>query len=321
MSKTTKRACDWVDSLPEDEFAALERAVEARRCRAKIGFATFDEAAAAYRPQPPCPRCGSPASKDGKTPAGRQRFRCRSCGEGFTSLTGTVFEHGKKDFATWVRFVELMTWNVPIDAAAELCGVTHQTAFEWRHRVFATVSGYQDSIVLRNRVWIDEVYVNDTDLSKGYGQARKRGLSKQKLCIAIAIDTSKNPVAVVCGHGKPSTKRIKDALGAHLAEGSTVVHDKERAHNGVIADRKSSSEAYKADATDPAYLDAMEMVNNLSSWLKRYLWRFTGMDPANLQSYLDWFVYLFRVHQAEEKWPKTARVVRHLMMTDATYRT
>lgn len=69
------------------------------------------------------------------------------------------------------------------------------------------------------------------------------------------------------------------------------------------------------------YLEAMEMANSLSSWLKRYLWRFTGMDPENLQSYLDWFVYLFRVHQAEDRWPKTARVVRHLLMSDATYRT
>lgn len=240
---------------------------------------------------------------------------------GLTSLTGTIFEHGKKDLATWVRFVELMTWNVPVEAAAELCGVTHQTAFEWRHRVFATASGYQDRIVLKGRVWIDEVYVNDTDLSKGYGQARKRGLSKQKLCVAIVIDTSKNPVAVVCGHGKPSTKRIKETLGSHLAEGSTVVHDKERAHSGVIADRKCSSEAYKADVTVPAYLDAMEMVNNLSSWLKRYLWRFTGMDPVNLQSYLDWFVYLVRMDQAKGRLRKTVRVVRHLTMTDAHYRT
>ena len=82
------------------------------------------------------------------------------------------------------------------------------------------------------------------------------------------------------GHGKPSTKRIKAALGAHLAEGSIVVHDEERAHNGVISERGCGSEAYKADVTDPAYLDAMEMVNNLSSWLKRYLWRFAGMGPV-----------------------------------------
>lgn len=311
-----------VDAMTGADFALLEQAVAARSCRERVGYGTFDEAAEAFRPRPACPRCGSSrTARDGRTPAGHRKLRCAACGARFGIMSGTIFENCKKDFATWVRFVELMTWNVPIEAAAELCNVTHQTAFEWRHRVFATVSGYQERIVLRGRVWIDEVYVNDTDLSKGYGQARKRGLSKQKVCIAIAIDASKNPVAVVCGHGKPSTKRIKAALGSHLAEGSTVAHDKERAHNGVIADRKCSSEAYKADVTDPVYLEEMAMVNNLSSWLKRYLWRFTGMDPANLQSYLDWFVYLFRVRQAEEKWPKTARVVRHLMMADATYRT
>lgn len=311
-----------VDDMPGEEFALLERAVAARACRERIGVGTLDEAAEAFRPRPGCPRCGRPgAARDGRTPAGHRRFRCRGCGARFGALSGTVLENCKKDLPTWARFVELMTWNVPIEAAAELCGITHQTAFEWRHRVFATVDGYQDGIVLGGRVWIDEVYVNDTDLSHGYGQARKRGLSKQKLCIAIGIDAAKDPVAIVCGHGKPSTGRIRRALGAHLAEGCTVVHDKERAHNGVIADRGCLSEAYKADCRDAAYLEAMEMVNNLSSWLKRYLWRFTGMDPKNLQSYLNWFVYLFRVHQAEDRWPKTARVVRHLLMADATYRT
>lgn len=308
--------------MTDADFALLRQAVEARACRDRIGYGTFDEAAEAFRPRPACPRCGSGrVARDGRTPAGHRRFRCPDCRARFGALSGTIFENCKKDFATWVRFVEPMTRNVPVEAAAELCGVTHQTAFEWRRRVFATVRGYQDRIVLGGRVWIDEVYVNDTDLSKGCGQARKRGLSKEKLCIAIAIDASKTPVAFVCGHGKPSTKRIRAALGSHLAEGSTVVHDKERAHNGVIADKGCASEAYKADAGDPAYLEAMEMVNNLSSWLKRYLWRFTGMDPANLQSYLDWFVYLFRVRQAQDRWPKTARVVRHLIMADATYRT
>ena len=311
-----------VDAMPGDDFALLEQAVAARSCRDRIGNGTFDEAAEAFRPRPGCPRCGSrSAVGDGRTPAGHRRLRCAECGARFSTMSGTTVENCKKDFSTWVRFVEPMTWNVPVEAAAEACGVTHKTAFEWRHRVFATVDGYQDRIVLRGRIWIDEVYVNDTDLSKGPGQARRRGLSKQKLCIAIAIDASKNPVAVACGHGKPSTRRVKAALGAHLAEGSTVIHDKERAHNGVIAERGCTSEAYKADCTDPAYLEAMGMVNNLSSWLKRYLWRSTGMNPANLQSYLNWFVYLFRVHQAEDRWPKTARIIRHLLMTDATYRT
>lgn len=79
-------------------------------------------------------------------------------------------------------------------------------------------------------------------------------------------------------------------------------------------------EPHKADVRDPVYLEAMALVNNLCSWLKRYLWRFTGMDPDNLQSYLNVYVYLFRVKRDDERWPKIARVVRHLFATDARFR-
>lgn len=149
MGATHNPYAERVDEMPGDKFMLLERAVAARLCREHVGFGTFDEAAAAFRPRPGCPRCKSrDVVGDGRTPAGRRRFRCRACGARFSAPSGTVFEGCKKDLPTWARFVELMTWNVPLDAACELCGITHQTAFEWRHRVFATVRGYQDRIVL-----------------------------------------------------------------------------------------------------------------------------------------------------------------------------
>lgn len=64
----------------------------------------------------------------------------------------------------------------------------------------------------------------------------------------------------------------------------------------------------------------MELVNNLRSRLKRCLWRFTGMDPENLQTYLNLYVYFSRVKRADERWPKIARVVRHLLMAEARFR-
>lgn len=308
----------FVSELPEDRFAMLREAVAERRCRGEIGVGTLAEAAALHRPDPSCPKCGSPAPhRDGMSPSGLQRYRCRRCGARFNSLTGTVLEGCKKSLPTWVEFVRLMRFNVPLDAASEICRISHQTAWEWRHRVFAAVDGCQDATVLRGRVWIDETYVGDADLS---GQPRKRGLSKQKICIAVAIDERKAPFAAVCGHGKPSSKRLKDALLGHIAEGSHVVHDKEKAHNSLIKASKCTDEAHKADAGDPVYLECMQLVNSLCSWIKRYLWRFAGMDPANLQSYLNWYVYLFRVRQGREKWPETERVVRHLLMADARFR-
>jgi transposase-like protein len=40
----------------------------------------------------PCPRCQSNAvTKDGTTPLGGQRFRCRSCGRRFTRRSSSAF--------------------------------------------------------------------------------------------------------------------------------------------------------------------------------------------------------------------------------------
>lgn len=322
MTSGTNPFAGEVGGLCAEDFLLLERAVAERRCRESLGFGTLEELAVAFRPDPPCPACGARgAARDGRTAAGHARYRCRSCGRRYSSLSGTVFESSKSDLATWALFVELMTWNVPLDCIAEVCGISHETAFEWRHRVFAAVSGYQDRIVLSGRVWLDETYISDTDLSHGYGEARRRGLSGQKLCIAVAIDARKDPVAKVCGHGKPSSKRMRGAMSAHIAPGSTLVHDMEKSHGALVRELGLVSEAYRADCTDPVYLECMSLVNNLCSWLKRYLWRFTGMAPENLQLYLDWYVYLFRVNQARDRWPKVERVLRHLAMADARYRT
>lgn len=310
-----------VSSLDDGDFDALCNAVAARKCRSLIGVGTLDEAAELWRPHPACPFCGFPdCARDGKTPAGRQRWRCPACGKPFSALTGTVLEYGKKPLPTWERFTTCMCYNAPLDLIAEICEVTHKTAFEWRHRVFATVDGYQDRLVLGGRVWIDELYLTDSDIVRGTDFVQKRGLSKNKICIAVAIDAFKNAVVVICGHGKPSSKRIKDALLSHIAPGSVVVHDKEKSHKALVKAAKCTDESYRADTEDPAYLEAMELVNNLCSWLRRYLFRFPGMKKENLQSYLNWFVYLFRVKRDEEKWPKTERVLRHLLITDSRYR-
>lgn len=215
-----------VASLDAEGLALLSAALDERACREELGFGTFAEAAELFRPEPACPRCGSSPWRDGREPSGLRRWRCRSCGARFASLTGTVFEGSRAGLPTWARFIRPMGHNVPLDCAAELCGVSHQTAFEWRRRVLATVSGYQGRIVLRDRAWIDETYVNDTDPSKGYGQARKRGPSRQRLCILVAIDVRKSPTAAVCGHGKPSSARVRSALAGHLSPGCVVVHDR-----------------------------------------------------------------------------------------------
>ena len=78
-----------------------------------------------------------------------------------------------------VDFISLMRFGMPLEGRAANCGVPRPAAFERRRCAFEAVDGHQGSIVLRDRAWIDETCINDTDLSHGYGEARKRGLSKQ----------------------------------------------------------------------------------------------------------------------------------------------
>ena len=273
------------------------------------------------RPPPPCPRCGaSLAWRDGFGPSGVRRRRCPACGARFTPLAGTVLGGCRKPPAAWVPFIRLALFTVPLDACTEACCIGRRTAWERRHRLSAAVGGCQDRIVLRGRVWADGTCVGDTDLFKGCGQARRRGLSKQKLCMAVGIDARKEPVAVACGHGRPSAARIRAALGGRVAEGATPVHARERAHDVLVRESGLADESCKADARDPEHLEAMELANSPCSWLRRYLWRFAGMDPESLQSYLNPYVCFFRVERDDERQPKIARAVRHLLMAEARFR-
>lgn len=106
------------------------------------------------------------------------------------------------------------------------------------------LTGYQDRFVLCDTVWVDKIHFIDTDLSRAYRQACKQGLSRQKLCICVAIDIHKNPVAVVCGHGKPSSARVRKVMGGRIAPGSLLTHDLERAHGALVRDGGLESEAY-----------------------------------------------------------------------------
>lgn len=98
-------------------------------------------------------------------------------------------------------------------------------------------------------------------------------------------------------------------MGDRIAPGSPLIHGLERAHGVPVRDGGLESGAHRAYENDPVYLERMEMANDLCSWLKHYLWRFTGMSPRNLQVYLNWYVYFFRVNQARDIWDPTERVL------------
>lgn len=213
-----------------------------------------------------------------------------------------------------------MSFNVPLDLMCEVLDIASNTAELWRKKIFSTVDNYQEHLKLHGTIWIDETYIQDyTVLESNFDGNKPRGLSRTQICIVVAIDSYKNMVAIICGHGKPSSKRIYEALKDHIKECSTVIHDGDNSHNYIIEKLNLNSIVYKANAKDENYLKNMALINNMCSWLKRYIWRFIGMEVDNLQSYLNWFIYLQRCKRDDETWPKTTRILRHLLLERTKY--
>lgn len=311
---------DYVDSLSDEDFVSLQESINRRIDKEKYGVTDFENLALKYGRKPICPKCGSKAfTNNGLTSAGHRRFLCSNCGCEYTLLSNSIFNSAKISLHLLDTYIQLMSYNVPLELLSEIVGISSNTSDLWRKKIFTTVNNYQDNLLLSGNVWIDETYVEDYKVLATKDGKHLRGLSKSKICICAAIDQTQNMVAIISGHGKPSSRRIINALKSHIKEGSTIIHDGDHSHYKLIEQLRAKEEFYKAGAKSKDYYEHMELINNMCSWLKRYIWRFTSMKVENLQSYLNWFVYLQKVKKQQDKWGKSSRIMRHLLLNESKY--
>lgn len=311
---------DFLFSLSDEDFNDLIHSIDKRMDKEKYGVTIFIEAAEKFGRKVICPSCNSDRCvKDGNSNTDHQRYLCKDCRKRFTLLSDSIFNSAKMPFHKLMGYIQLMSFNVPLELCCEILHISSNTADLWRKKIFKTVDNYQNHLKLYERIWIDETYIEDYEILIEKHGLHPRGLSKTKICIVVGIDIYKNMVAIISGHGKPSSKRIYEALHIHIQEGSTIIHDGDRSHDYLIEKLKCKEEFYKANSRDSNYLRNMALINNMCGWLKRYIWRFIGMDINNLQSYLNWFIYLQRCKRDNEKWPKSERILRHLVLTHTRF--
>lgn len=309
---------DFVETLSADDLLKLEKEIRYRKFRIKLGGDNFFKVASEYDRKPICPKCKSDKYiKFGLNNKGEQRYQCKRCKIIYTLMSSSIFNSIKKDLPTFYNFIVLLTYNVPLDMSNEILCISRPTALLWRHKIFETVNDYQETTKLRGRVWIDEIFVDDPALLLLNGPIM--GLSRNKICVAVGIDVYKNVVAKIVGHGKPSKEEIYDAFKDIIIEGSTLVHDADKAHDKLINELNLKEDLNKSYLHDKQTVENMLLINSLCSWIKRFIYRYVGMKVKNLQRYLNWFTYLFRVKQANERWPKNERILRHLLLDNSKF--
>ena len=138
---------DYVFSLSKDDFELLKDSITKRNNMEKYRASSIEELALLKERPILCPACGSSdCIKDGHTANGTERYLCKECGHTFILVSKSIFNSMKIDFDILARYVQLMSFNLPLEAVEELCDVSHPTALLWRHKIFATVNEYQDKV-------------------------------------------------------------------------------------------------------------------------------------------------------------------------------
>ena len=79
----------------------------------------------------------------------------------FDLLSDSILNSSKISFHKLMCYIQLMSFNVPLELISEVLGIASNTAELWRKKIFSTVDNYQNHLRLYNHGWIDETYIED----------------------------------------------------------------------------------------------------------------------------------------------------------------
>lgn len=241
---------------------------------------------------PCCPWCLSPSViAHGKAKSGWRRMRCKSCGKTFSDTTETIFQSRKMDDEKIRRMVNLMINDTKLKAIVDSVGMSTKTAYLWRMKVYAAALEMRKASMLSAKVWIDEklIPVNDSQIYRFESGKKPRGVSRNQVCIACAVDSSGNRYAEVAGRGHISGAQCVRTYGAHIKKGSTVIHDGIFSHDRLMAFLEANSFVYKS-VTKEAHAK-LQPVNSFIAEIEHFARVHTGIRTEYLDSYCAWIAF------------------------------
>lgn len=249
-----------------------------------------------------CRHCGSTTVVRYGKRDGRQRYKCKDCDKLSNDLTNSPMDRSKKT-DKWIPFIECMLKGLSLRETAFKIGITHVTAFYWRHKVLSALA--KESIrIFEGLVEVDETYFLESHKGrrvipnrkprKRGGSATKRGISNEQVCVLVARDRNKTTLSKRVGLGRILMEQIDTTLTSHFKSDTVLISD---THNSY----KSYTSNYDVEhviinGSNKEYIKKgiyhLNNINNYHSRLKKWISRFNGVSTKYLQLFLVWFQFL-----------------------------
>ena len=259
-----------------------------------------------------CRICGSEnIIRYGRYQSGIGRYFCNDCHHYFCSLTGTIFENRKIPVSEWIEYLIHLFEFHSISTSARDNRNAYSTGRYWLIKVFEILKHYQDDIILEGDICLDETFFSQIESKKEHKPDGKefRGISRNKFCVASAYDDHGRMILICENTSKPSLRSTWSALGPHIKEGSTLIHDGEKSHSVLIEKLKLTSIVYDADEIKklPDKDNPLDPINEIHSLAKRFMRTHGGYNRDNLQDFMN--LISFILNDPKDRYEKVDKFI------------
>ena len=249
-----------------------------------------------------CPHCSSELiSKNGKY-NGKQRYICKDCKRTFTDFTNYAVYISKKSLDKWLKYAKCMIMGLSIRKSAKIVGINIATSFFWRHKILDCISaflgtGHVDGLIEADEVFFAENFkgtktINMPRESHKRGKSiKKRGISKEQICVATALDRQGNLIIEPLCKGRMTYKELENLYKGNIGENSILCTDSHKSYIRFATDfnldhKRIKTGKHKED------IYHIQHINSLHSNLKRWIGRFNGVASKYISNYMHWFKWL-----------------------------
>lgn len=271
-----------------------------------------------------CPKCGIPhpvIKKGGITKKGKQMYRCSSCHKRFVEDRNEITFYSRLSKEQWNEAIKGVIVGDSIDTAASICEVTHVTAFKMRHKILSFLENNEDSIVVSDKVELDEKYIQRSHKGKKIlgveprhrgVKASKRGISDEKICLLTAVERGGESFLRAYNYGRPSSEDVMN-LKSHIKEGSYLWTDDHDSYN-KLTNELGSKRVIVSSHKEYDNVNHLNTVNSFHSKIQFWYSRMNGVSSKYINRYAALFNirWLLKGKDGEESLIKAKKRIKSL---------
>lgn len=262
-----------------------------------------------------CRNCGTEGSviKFGKDKNGKQRYKCKCCDATFTATSYSVISQSHCSTDVWVEYIKLLLMGTTLAKSAEICGISIQTAFVWRHKILSVLQKDQDNRVMNGIIEADDMFFpisfkGNHNKSKKFTMPRKAykrgsdntGVPSEKVCVMCALERKGNIYGSVIGMGAASPAMLERAFNDRILDDSIVVTDKAPGLKKYFESRlvehiQTAARINPRSPLSPPEIKGVyhtQNVNNLHHRFRRFIHDYNGISTKYLNHYLSLYIWI-----------------------------